>query len=382
MSKISNLNLIGILRLLKKLGRMVIIGFPWLSKQLPQRILRFKDELFLTSYVIGDAKESGGLSGIFICRNKPDPQGHGMERGKTFLRNKLSYVFNHPPDGIDFVLVDARARYVRKYSRRFDNAKIIPKWVRQTNACFNGFSDFSQSRNRNAYCDIQAFKKYNYDYEFTKDVNLLSFFYEKMYCPYMHNRYPDEKVVLPFEAIKEEFENGGLLFVKEKTAGKYLSGSIVQVINGTFSPVKLGILNGDLQLLRKDVLTALYVAYFRFMEENKLSRGDFGNSRAFLNDGVLKYKEKWTTSIEFDQTQGSVFVFKACRFSESLNHFLLNNPFIAVEGEKLIGNIFLPPHTKVDEEALKKNYALKGLAGFRVCYPNPEQTPMEQAYFS
>ncbi len=375
---------------MSKISDPIIIGFPQLSKQLTQRILRFKDELFLTSYMIGDANESGGLRGVFICRDKPDPtflkrlypQGYVMEREKTFLRNKLPYVFNHIPAGIDFVLADARARYARKYSRRFDNVKIIPKWVRQTNACFNGLSDFSQSKNRNAYSDIQAFKKYDYDYEFTKDVNLLGFFYEKMYCPYMHNRYPDEKVVLPFEAIKKEFEDGGLLFVKEKTDGKYLSGSIIQVINGTFSPVKLGILNGDLQLLRRDVLTALYVAYFRFMEENKLSRGDFGNSRAFLNDGVLKYKEKWTTSIEFDQTQGSVFIFKACRFSESLNRFLLNNPFITVEGEKLIGNIFLPPHTKVDEEALKKNYALKGLAGFRVCYPHPEQTPMEQAYFA
>lgn len=361
---------------MSKISDPIIIGFPQISKLLTQRILRFKDELFLTSYMIGDAEESGGLRGVFICRDKPDPtflkrlypRGYVMKREKTFLKKQLPDVFTHASVGvgIDFVLADARARYARKYSRRFDNVKIIPKWVRQMNTCFNGLSDFSQSKNRNAYSDIQAFKKYDYDYEFTKDSGLLGFFYEKMYCPYIHNRYPDEKVVLPFKAIKKEFEDGGLLFVKEKTDGKYLSGSIIQVINGTFSPVKLGILNGDLQLLRRDVLTALYVAYFRFMEENTLSRGDFGNSRAFLNDGVLKYKEKWTTSIEFDQTQGSVFIFKACRFSESLNRFLLNNPFIAVEGEKLIGNIFLPPHTKVDEEALKKKYALKGLAGFRV----------------
>ena len=109
---------------------------------LTQRILRFKDELFLTSYMIEDAEESGGLRGIFICRDKPDPtflkrlypRGYVMTKEKTFLKNQLPDVFTHASSGgVDFVLADARARYVRKYSRRFDNVKIIPKWVRQMN---------------------------------------------------------------------------------------------------------------------------------------------------------------------------------------------------------------------------------------------------------
>lgn len=357
-----------------KLGWKFISGLPQVLMAVFRWAYGIKEDLLLTSYTLQSAAPGENLTGIFICRHKPDPallnklfpNGCATRKNKVFFRMNLLNEFTNIPSHIDFIIADVRPRHVRRNLNRFGDAFVIPKWIQQTNPCFNGFSDFTKNKNSNAHSDIQSLRKYDYDYEFTKDEVLFRFFYEKMYHPYMHTRYPGEKVILPFASLEKEFKKGGLILIKEKATGKYLSGSIINVKNGTFIAIKIGLLNGDLGLLRKEALTALYVTYFRFMEENKLRRADLGASRAFLNDGVLKYKAKWNTEIEFKETRSNIFIFKICKPSQRMHTFLIQNPFISLEGKDLVGNIFLPPHAKVDEEAIKKNYALKGLAGFRV----------------
>ncbi|MBI5149421.1 MAG: hypothetical protein HZA28_01440 [Candidatus Omnitrophica bacterium] len=364
---------LGIFKMLKGFSKSVLAGLPGFPNRLVQNILRLKDELFLNIYVVNDLKQNEGLKGIFICKNKPDPtflkrlypQGYTLQKETAFRRKKLLDVFNARSAGMDFIVADVRFRYIRKETDSFGASAIIPKWVDRVNDSFNGFSDFARTKNRNVYSDIQALKKYNYDHEFTRDEVLLKFFYEKMYVPYIHNRYPDEKMLLPYAAIREDFKKGWLLLVRDKSTGKYVSGSIVNMHRGVFSPRKIGILDGDFELLKKEVLSALYVGYFRFMEQNKLRRINVGGSRAFLNDGVLKYKEKWAPVVQFNHHHDNVFILRICRPAEAMDRFLLKNPFISMEKGQLVGNVFVAADINFEADSLKKIYAIKGLPKVR-----------------
>ncbi len=356
----------------RSVGLPIMLGIPRIVKYLVAKAMWFKDELFLTSYVVRDAQAPDGARGMCLCKHAPDaaflsriyPQGYQIQKESTFLRTNLRRRLNAVPPEVNFVLADTRWRYIRKSLDSFAAFTIIPKWVDRVNDSFNGFSDFSRSKNRNAHNDVQDMKKYNYDSEFTKDESLCEFFYNNMYVPYIRGRYQGEEILLPYTAIRGEFKKGGLILVKDTVTGKYLSGGTVNVQGGVFYPRKLGILNGDPDLLKKEVLTALYISYFRFMEQNKLRRINVGGSRSFLNDGVLKYKEKWAPVIQFNPRHDNLLIFQVRGPSEAMDRFLLKNPFISMEKGRLVGNVFVSADT--DENSLRKIYALKGLGEVRI----------------
>jgi hypothetical protein len=274
--------------------------------------------------------------------------------------------FTNIPSHADFIIADERFRHVRQRLPGFRDAYLIPKWIEQKNLNFNGLSDFAGSRKNDASRDIRLTSRYNYDYEFVKDEAILKFFYDRMYCPYMHARYPDEKVVVSFDYVRKEFRKGGLILLKDTATGQYIAGSVVNLQNNTLTAVKLGVLDGDPALLQKRAVSALYISYFKFMEKNNIRQFHLGASRPFLNDGVLIYKAKWGTIIDFDKRRGNILILRICRPSKHMDSFLLNNPFISLEGKELIGNIFVTEDNKSSEDDLTKDYQFKGLSKLRI----------------
>lgn len=362
-------------KIAKSLTRPIVAGIPRLSAAVIRKACRVKNELFLTSYAVESAQTDAGPRGIFICRHIPDPvllnkiypQGCRIRKDKTFRRDKMFEESDRHAGGADFIVADVRFRHVRRRLSGLRGVYIIPKWVGQKNANFNGLSDFSGSRKNDASRDIRLTSKYNYDYEFTKNEAILRFFYDRMYCPYMHARYPDEKVVVSFDYIRKEFLKGGLVMIKDMAADKYVAGSVVNLQNNTLTAVKLGVLDGDPDLLRKRAVSALYISYFKFMEKNNIRKIHLGASRSFLNDGVLKYKAKWGTVIDFDKRRGNVFILRICRPSEYMDNFLANNPFISLENDKMAGNVFIDvSNGSPEREESIKNYQFKGLSELRL----------------
>ncbi len=372
-------------KIAKSLARPIVAGIPRLSAALIREAYRIKDELFLTSYTVESAQTDAGPRGIFICRHNPDPallnkiypRGYKTRKDKTFLRDKMFEESDRHAGSVDFIVADVRFRHVRQRLPRLPDVYIIPKWVEQKNLHFNGLSDFAGSRKNDASRDIRLTSRYNYDYEFTKDEAILKFFYDRMYCPYMHARYPDEKVVASFDYVRKEFLKGGLFLLKDKDTNKYIAGSVVNLQNKTFTAVKLGVLDGDPDLLQKRAVSALYISYFKFMEKNNIRRFHLGASRSFLNDGVLKYKAKWGTVIDFDKRRGNVFTLRICHPSKHMDNFLVNNPFISIEEGKLIGNIFIDVSNggpdSLEQKELIKNYQFKGLSGVRIIPLNAQR---------
>ena len=334
----------------------------------------FVNHFFLDAYIINGLQGNGKLRLAFISETIPEksllnrifPSGCNVEKKKNFLKKRLSNEVNNFSKVVDMVIVDGRFNYLYRLTGSIKDIVFVPQWIVQINSEFKDLSIFARRRNRNAYDDIRSVKRYGYDYTFTKERKLLFFFYEHMYFPYMRNRYKEEKVDVPFKLIEKSFKKGGLLLVKNKE--KYLAASVVEITNKKFHPKFSGILNGETGLLKKDVLCALYYFYFLEAQNKGCPIVDLGLSKAFLNDGVLKYKVKWNTKIEFDKRRSNIYAFKFCRSSEAVKNFLINNPFISIEGNNLAGNVFFDSDDGVAQDEAIKMYQLNGLSELRIRY--------------
>jgi hypothetical protein len=102
--------------------------------------------------------------------------------------------------------------------------------------------------------------------------------------------------------------------------------------------------------------------YFKFVQENGYEMIDLGLSRPFLNDGILRYKVKWNSHVEYDPKRCNIYALKIHRYSRPVNKFLLNNPFISIEKDGLAGNVFYDVTENISQEKLSRHYLMPGLS--------------------
>ncbi|MDP1853776.1 MAG: GNAT family N-acetyltransferase [Candidatus Omnitrophota bacterium] len=357
---------------------MVAVKTPfYLLNLLRDKIEDLAYRFFLRLYLIQNSSSKDTLKAAFICKNKPNrillnllfPDGYVTKRVKTFLRQKLNLEFKKISKNTDLTVAEEKFDYLNKNLGVWQNIKFMPVFIRQRANTPASLKDFRKKRDRSAYEDIRTAKIRNYTYEFIKnDEKLLVFFYENMYLPYIRKRYNGEEIISPFNLVKRSFKKGGLLLAKD--GNRYLSGSVIELSNSAFRPKFIGLLNGDINLLKKDAFSALYYFYFKFASEKGFKTIDLGLSRALLNDGVLRYKAKWKTKVELDKKVSNVFAFRISQLTEPIKRFLMNNPFISIENNSLIGNIYLDSQNVLNEEEIIKKYQLNGISGLKIIHLN------------
>jgi ribosomal protein S18 acetylase RimI-like enzyme len=341
-----------------------------------KKLLETRQNSFLTLYEVWSHRDNEKTKVAFMAMGLYEtmlltrlfPEGFMVRELKKFTRKNLKTEFTRCARDFDAVIVDAGFDYLSRNLGQQDDIYFIPHWVVQKNDSFLGLNDFSGNKNCAAHEDIRMVKKSKYEYLFTKSQPLLEFFYENMYSPYIKKRHKNEASILPLEKIKKHFRNGGLLLIKDNH--KFISGSVIELKNNILHPYCMGLLNGDEELLKKDALTTLYYFYFLLAQEKGIHTVDLGMSRPFLNDGVLRYKKKWNTNIEFNKKRCNIYAFKISSFTALIKSFLLNNPFIEIEGNGLKGNIFTDSPIAPNEEELNKKYMLRGLSGLKVSVLN------------
>ena len=88
----------------------------------------------------------------------------------------------------------------------------------------------------------------------------------------------------------------------------------------------IGVRDGSSQYIEQGACLAVYHFVFAYLAKQGFRKVGLGWSRAFLQDGVLRYKSKWSPRITRTTQDGFVFHFPSC--SRATQVFLLNNPFI------------------------------------------------------
>ncbi|MEW6074718.1 MAG: GNAT family N-acetyltransferase [Candidatus Omnitrophota bacterium] len=368
-SKIIFESLYYLLKIIKEATKLLLKPLKWVLN----KIYSINNSLHLKLYIAACKKNDGGARFAFICKSRPDNTilkritdlDYEITKYKTFRKVDLRNEVNNISENTHLIVIDGKYNYLINKLGYIKGIYFIPQWVRQTNPIFLGINDLVKTnklrKSETLLSDIKKINNSHYEYEFFKnDRSLLDFFYYNMYTPYVNNRYGDEKFLTSYGEILSYFKKGGLILVKD--GDRYVSGTIVKIEDKKLSTCKSGVLNGDMNLVKKGVLTALFYFYCKFAQDNGLTKIDYGLSRPFLNDGVLRYKAKWNTKIDVDKKSSKVFVLKINQLSEFTRNFLINNPFITIEKNILRGNVFYDSNSKENRE----KYSINGLSEFKM----------------
>lgn len=182
-------------------------------------------------------------------------------------------------------------------------------------------------------------KVQKYKCEIASDHDALKFFYEKMYVPHMKRKYD---VFENFVRLEQFFKNGELVFVT--LDGKRVSAYMCGLINDVYLLSRTAAL--DESYIKEGALIAAY--YFSILRAKEINAKsvNFGWSRPFLLDGVLRHKNKWGAKIcEYKRTRRFIY----------LKNVPFQQPFIYTDGEELKIAV------SSEDDKLIKEYANAGL---------------------
>lgn len=270
--------------------------------------------------------------------------------GTTTFHNIESTVANTKPD---IVLADISGIF----SEFFSKTSIIMPHIISTLDISAPWKTIYAKMKRIRKRNIRKIEKLPYTYEVTNEPHKLHYFYHKMYLPFISKRPPRISGFTSIVSAEEIFSNGGLLLVKSN--GKYVSGILYYIVNGTIHSALLAYKNGI------DGQAALYFL-IQWAKKNKCTKIDYGTTPPFMNDGLYLYKRSWGMKINANPKR--MIAIKFCNFEKAVQDFLYANPFVFTDFKVLSGLILLDKKD-ADPRSLYHKYCIPGLNNLLVFYP-------------
>ena len=196
---------------------------------------------------------------------------------------------------------------------------IIPAWVSLKIDVSRPFSEITKKFNKSAKRDVKKIKENGYTYEITTDIEKFKKFYYEIRKPYFSKRigkkalYGSDK----YNEIKIAFQNGKLFLIKK--GNEYASGFVILTSDNGVSPH----FRGTVQEGHMDQGAGSALNYFliRWANEQGYKIINFGHTRTFLNDGILRFKRKWGMTINIDKFFTDIFGIKINNYSKWYHSF-------------------------------------------------------------
>lgn len=216
----------------------------------------------------------------------------------------------------------------------------IPCWVDGCVDLRKDPDEFFQN-SRSARYNLRKVLRAEFEVSYAKDLSSFNLFYHKMYRPYILNVYNDAAQIEEYDSLKESFLKYGELLLLEQSS-QVIGGLLMLQRNGIAIAYKLGILDGDIRTARNGTTSALY--YYSMKRANALGfkKMRLGGSRAFLSDGVLKFKLDCCDMQIDHYSSDAYFLLKFLRMSEGVRHYLLKNSFVHIDRGKMTVASFTP----------------------------------------
>ena len=226
---------------------------------------------------------------FFVTSDKPDtalieyfyPGATVTRVGTVYAWSLRKFVRNHGT-----VMVDMHS----SFGRFFTDGIITFRWIRQSLDLTQSFDELFKNKERRR----KIRKVGNFEPVFSTDPADLDFFYEKIYLEYIRKRHSDPTILKKVLLQKDLGTIGELCFLKND--GKIVAGGFSTFKDGNYSLLTMG-LTDDAPAKDDTVASLYYYGILRAKERGAVTI-DFGISRPFIFDGVVKYKRKWGGRIE------------------------------------------------------------------------------------
>lgn len=153
--------------------------------------------------------------------------------------------------------------------------------------------EYLKSVTNDARNNLKKIKKIGFTCSVSNDKDWVESFYDDYYLPTMIDRHSEDAAVIPKSEMISTINNAGAEFVKLFLDGICVAAALTRFQNEKYYCEKIGYLNGDISLLEKGIVTAIY--QFRIQRAFELGCKSIvlGGTPPFLENGVLKYKAKW-----------------------------------------------------------------------------------------
>jgi hypothetical protein len=210
--------------------------------------------------------------------------------------------------------------------------------------------------------DLRRMRRSGLTFEVTRDLPALEDFYHRMYVPYITQAHGEGAVVMSYEAMKAQFPHCELLLVKKQ--GLAIAATLILHAPTGTRLWCIGVRDANAQFLGDGALGAAYHFAGQYVQSQGLRRMGLGLSRAFLRDGVLRYKRK--LGMRLVGAAHEYFAFHVPRDTPAARTLLESMPWIFEENGALYGAVFVEngqtPLTEQDFRRLHHDFFLEGLA--------------------
>lgn len=331
------------------------------------RCYRLYDEI-RPRFWIGDGQQrDDGLSISVLCvagtwdRNFLFDQILGRRHrercvGRAWLWNVAKVLARKGPDCCAILV------HVRPSLRRFLGSRkwlCIPAWV-------VGEAELPLPpqvlASSNVKEDLRKIRKSALGYMVTRDLQQFEDFYANMYVPHARRFYGDGARIWPRDLLLKHLDHGELLLVTRQ--GTPVAGNLISYSEAGPLLVVSGVRDGDRRSLRDGVGGAIYHLSFRHLTERGFTRVGLGKSRAFLCDGVLRYKKK--LGMKLVGTSEGYFYLRVPHDTEASRAFLKDNPLVIDADGGLHGVVFVETNAGSFSEAqwaeFDKEFSYQGLS--------------------
>jgi hypothetical protein len=266
----------------------------------------------------------------------------------------------------DITIVESSARLIRRLPTQ--NAIILPFRVKFVLDLEGDLLEVEQRFHRNTRRKVRKAKRYDgYEYEISRREQDLEMFYDTMYLPNVQERHGELAAILPEGEARQLLRHGWLFLVKRD--GVYVCGCLGHIQQDIVEFVEMGVLNGDLQLMRQGAVDAMYYLGIRWAHQEGYQAFSFGESWPYML-GIFQSKSRWGAVASVSPYEHKQIWIGFQRNTPAVSQFLKSNPCVIVDsGGELQALIVtddpdnVPPQT---EAAWRKLYETSGLRGLLV----------------
>lgn len=222
--------------------------------------------------------------------------------------------------------------------------------------------------------DLRRVKKHDFGSHLSKEPGDFDLFYDHYYKPYILGRHTTNARLTPRWMLRLVFRFGAIQWLTLK--GERVAADLVIKQGKSYNLVVTGVRDGRQDLLRQGALVALYVHSLTPARQLGCTRILLGSSRAFLHDGLTRYKGKWMDGFTQDDghiTANHVLLLRWNRLAGPVSDFLSNAGLVHHEGAGYSALWAFPSHLPLSAETLQKQYEglkLKDLCRFRILLPD------------
>lgn len=236
---------------------------------------------------------------------------------------------------------------------------IIPLWIKMK-IDINEPLSLLKKKSRSGFKNIdRLIRKYDYTCEITNRLDDFKDFFHNMYIPFAQVRFGERVSVLPFEEVIDDNSVKELFLVKSNS--NVMAGTIVKFDNGHVTMSFLGVKQRWISSLKNGILGALYFFVIESLQNRGYKQLLIGDTKPFLTDGTTQFKIRLLASVDDEHKyivkRSNIFTF--LKKDESIQDFLVNNPYVFFEENRLNGAIWVGGTCNKTTSAEKTRYALE-----------------------